>query len=416
LTGPEDDGDPSFARAIGRPGPADQEGPGPLDGFVHDIDFTRFDQRFGRSVPLLLAALVALIAANGALQPALGAGAAIAIGLGSVVLVSERERWRAQDVFQWYQKERQQRWVRETGGPSPGGDPAAAEIWLGVHRPGTVPQIYRALAALHSGDTMVIGREIAAMPDLTPADQAWKGWLIQTERFARTGTADVTAIAPLVRSLPPSPDRSLFESWLATVEAMRRRSAGDRHWIRPLADQRSAADRTELGFRRRARIWASRFAVVIVFIVSTVVFMPIAAAVSGRGDTIPPEYASTTYSFRGDLPGLDEAKVARALLPMARALPGAVRRHPAPLDDEAFYAIIDAGIPTFIWTTGAIDIAGPADQSGLRVWELEYPLGLMADAAPSVIVTFDRENGPRYLYSADPALVATLRSAVGLGQ
>ena len=62
----------------------------PLDGFVHDVDVTRFDSRLGRIVPIALAVLVGVIAANLGGTPALGAGILIAAGLVVAVIVLEQ--------------------------------------------------------------------------------------------------------------------------------------------------------------------------------------------------------------------------------------------------------------------------------------------------------------------------------------
>ena len=98
---------------------------------------------------------------------------------------------------------------------------------------------------------------------------------------------------------------------------------------------------------------------------------------------------------------------------LERALSGATRTR-GPLDDAAFAIAIDQGLPTLIWSTGAIELAPPPDAVGHRVWEVEVLLGGSADTASSVIVTFDGEGGPRDLYRIDPAAVTTFRRAVGL--
>ena len=395
----------------GRPGPHANP---PLGGFVHDIDFTRFDGRSGRLIPLGLAAVVAVIAASTGIRAALIAGLGVGGLLALAAVAFERDRWRAQDVFQWYQRGRLDRWLRDTGAASPGGDPAAAEIWLGGHRPGTVPQVYRALAAYHTGDPVVIQREVAAMPDGSILDRAWKEWLFQTNRFTQTGSAEPTELARLIGELPPSADRRIFESWLATVESARRRLAGDRRWIEPLAAERERAEPTPLGVRRRTRIWLSRFAVVIMFAIPAVLLSSLSLASADRGDPIPPEYAKTTYAIRGDLPGFGEQRVVRILPALAGALPSAVRVGAAALEEAAVEGIIDERMPTFIWTTGAIDVTGPSDAPGRHLWEVEFLLGGPGATASSVVVTLDGEKGPRYLYWIDPAVTTRLREAVGL--
>lgn len=407
-------GAPSLASTAVVEARQDLEADPALEGLVHAVDFTRFDSRAGQLGTLALAAAVAVIAARLGTDAAILAGAGIAVALLVAVLATERDRWRAQDVLAWYQGERLDRWIRDTGDVGPRGDPAAAEIWLGAHQPGTVPQLYRALAAGYTQDAVVIEREIARMPEASTLDRAWKAWFVLTGRLQDTGIGDPAELARLVDALPPSSDRSLFLSVLALVASARRRMAGDRRWIEPLADERSRARRTPLGFRRRTRIWLSRFVVVIMFAVPAVLFSSFGLAIAERGDPIPPEYAKTEFASRGDLPAFDSRSVTRELPALARALPDAVRVDAAALDDDAFAVLIDESVPTFIWTTGAIDVAGPSDAPGRHLWEVEILLGGSGDTASSAIVTFDGERGPRYLYRIDPDIVTRLRQAVGL--
>jgi hypothetical protein len=271
-----------IARSRATPGALRQGGPGPLDEFFHAIDFTWFDTRPGRLIPLAFAAFVALVAADAGPQPAITVAGGVSALLVLTSVSMERDRWHAQDVVAWYQQERRERWILDTGSPSPIGDPIAAEIWLGVHRRGTVPQLYRALAALNAGDALVIGRELEAMPDSTPTERAWRIWFVENRRWNETGVAEVTALAALVPILPISRDQETFRSWLAIVESHRRRAAKDRRWIEPMVERRRSARRPARSKRRRARIWYSRFEAVPVFWVQAVVFASIAVQLAQR--------------------------------------------------------------------------------------------------------------------------------------
>lgn len=210
-------------------GDARDLGDGPLAAFTHDVLVTRFDTRVGRLIPVGLAGAVAVVAANAESEAAIILGLAVAVALGGVVFLVERDRWRAQDVFQWYLADRSHRWVRDTGGSGPRGDPAATEVWLGAHQPGTVPQIYRALAALHTGDPRVRARELAAMPDVTPEDRAWRMWVIETDRWNATGAADTSELAPR-DPVPPGSlraDVGRGDQTTATVRLGGRRARAD---------------------------------------------------------------------------------------------------------------------------------------------------------------------------------------------
>lgn len=388
--------------------------PSPLEGFVHDVDYTRFDTRFGRLMPIGLAGLVALVAYQGGAAWAITGGGLVAVVLVAVVVVLERDRWRAQDVLHWFQAERLRRWLQDTGSAAPNGDPAAAEVWLGVHQPGSVPQLYRAIAASQTGDRFRFASELAAVPETTPTDRAMKAWLVESVRWTATGEADPANVRALTDEVPAGPVRSALDAWLASVDAAHRRSVGDRDWIAPMVAEWARSPRPDLGLRRRSRLWLSRLVVVLVFAISSAVFSSFALTIAERGEAIPAEYTKTTYGIRGDLPGFDDQRMVHVLPALARALPASTRIGSAELSDEAVDQLIFDGLPTFIWDTGEIDIAAPADAPGHRVWEIEILLGGSGDAASSAIVTFDGETGPRHLYRIDPAVVAALREAAGL--
>ena len=123
----------------------------PLEGFVHDVDVTRFDSRLGRIVPIALAVLVGVIAANLGATPALGAGILVAAGLVVAVIALERAAGapRTSCTGTWRTDtgaggRRRDRTARSSA------DPAEAEMWLGAHPPGSVPQVYRAITAVRA--------------------------------------------------------------------------------------------------------------------------------------------------------------------------------------------------------------------------------------------------------------------------
>jgi hypothetical protein len=392
----------------------DRNAHSPLEGFVHDVDYTRFDTRFGRLVPIGLAGLVAWVAYEGGVGWALAIGGVIAIVLVVVVIALERDRWRAQDVLHWFQAGRMRTWLHDTGGISPNGDPAAAEIWLGVHQPGSVPHLYRAIVAAQTGDRFRFVSELAAVPEATPTDRAMKAWLVESLRWTATGEADAARVRALADEVPDPTVQSALNVWLASVAAARRRSQGDRGWIAPMVAGWAQSPRYDLGWRRRSRLWLSRFVVVLVFAVSSVVFSSVGLTLAERQAAIPADDAKTTYAIRGDLPGFDEERMVHVLPALARAIPAATRIGDAALSDDAFDRLTFDDVPTFIWATGPVDIAAPADAPGRRVWEIEVLLGGSADTASSAIVTFDDASGPRNLYRIDPVVVAALREAAGL--
>ena len=392
----------------------DRNAPSPLEGFVHDVDNTRFDIRIGRLVPIGLAGAVAWVAYEGGVGRALVSGGVVAIVLVGAVIALERDRWRAQDALHWFQAGRMRRWLQDTGGISPNGDPAAAEIWLGVHQPGSVPQLYRAIVAAQTGDRFRFASELAAVPEATPTDRAMKAWLVESLRWNATGEAHADRVRALADEVPDATVRSALNAWLASVDAAHRRSLGDRDWIAPMVAEWAQSPRHDLGWRRRSRLWLSRFVVVLVFAVSSVVFSSVGLTLADRRDAIPADYAKTTYGIRGDLPGFDEERMIHVLPALARAIPAATRVGNAVLSDDEVDLLIFDDLPTFIWDTGAIDIAAPADAPGHRVWEIELLLGGSADTASWAIVTFDDASGPRHLYQIDPAVVAALREAAGM--
>ena len=249
------------------------------------------------------------------------------------------------------------------------------------------------------------------MPDETPTDRALKLFAVEGTRFRRSGTADIDELTTLVDELPSSPLRVDLESWLALVQAQRRWSLGQGDWLAPLEAERSRSERQPLPVGHRVRIWVGRFAPVLIFGVGSLVLGSFAVRDVG-GAAIRPEYEQTTYAIRGDLPGLDDQALVRTLPDLERALSSATRAIEAPLDEAAFDDIVSKGLPTLLWTTGAIDVAKPSDAASHRVWEIELLLG--AGRPASAILTFDGPSGPRYLYDIDPAVFDAVRAASGL--
>ena len=402
------------ARAAQAPREPDSSG---LERFVHDVDVTRFDSRLGRLFPIALAVLVGVIAANLGGTAALGAGILIAAGLAIAVIVLERDRWRAQDVLHWYLADRFRRWRVATGSDGPStADPAEAEVWLGAHPPGSVPQVYRAIAAVRARNEVVIAREIAALPDATPDDRAWRLWVIQSGRFVATGDADVDELRSLLPDLANADDRTALETWLAQVDASRLHAQGDRAWLAPLVDRWPRTRRVPLGGRRTARLWVSRFIVLPIFALSAVAFGSIGLQLYDRDGglaDVPADYAKTEIATRGDVGDIDDRRLVASLPGLAASLATATRLEAGALDAFRTNDLIAGGLPTLIWDTHRIGLEPPPDAPGRHVWSIEVLLdgdGLGRDAA---IVTFDAEDGEAYLYRIDPTVVAAIAAAVG---
>jgi len=390
---------------------AKEDGDSPLDPFIRAIEVGRFDGWVGGIAPVALTVVVAIVAARLGAVPALAVGAGFAVGLLVACLAWQRPRWRAQDVLHGYANGREQSWRRDTGGPNPTGDPVAAEVWLGVHKAGTVPQFYRAIAAGAAADEHRFGVELGRMTDGTPTDRALKLFAVEGTRFRRSGTADIDELTTLVEELPRSPLRVDLESWLALVKSKRRWSLGQPDWLEPLEAEQSRSERQPLPRGRRLRIWVGRLRPVLVFAVGSLVLGSFAVRAAGSA-TIRPEYERTTYAIRGDLPGLDDQALVRALPGLEQALSSATRAVEGPLDEAAFDDVVSNSLPTLLWTTGAIEVAKPADAGSHRVWEIEVLLGSGTPA--SAIVTFDGASGPRYLYRIDAAAFDAVRAAGGL--
>lgn len=396
----------AFRRSVGK-----EDGDGPLDPFIRAIEVGRFDGWIGRIAPVAFTVVVAVVAARLGTVPALAIGAGLAVGLVVACVAWQRSRWRAQEVLHGYANGRERAWLRDTGGPNPTGDPVAAEVWLGVHKAGTVPQFYRAIAAGAAADEHRYGVELSRMTDGTPTERALKLFAVEGRRFRESGTADIDELTTLVGELPSSPLRVDLESWLALVKAQRRWSLGQRDWLAPLEAEQSRSERQALPFGQRLRIWVGRLRPVLVFAVGSLVLGSFAVRDAGSA-AIRPEYERTTYAIRGDLPRFDDQAFVRTLPGLEQALSSATRAVEGPLDEAAFDDVVSNSLPTLLWTTGAIEVAKPADAGSHRVWEIEVLLG--SGTRASAILTFDGAFGPRYLYRIDPAAFDAVRAAGGL--
>jgi hypothetical protein len=326
----------------------------------------------------------------------------------------ERDRWRAQDVLLWFYAGRRRRWRRDTGLADPSNEPAAAEVWLGAHRPGSVPQLYRAITAGWTTDPRRFAAEVAAMPETTPLERALKLWVVGADQWVATGDADTAELGSIVDGLAAGEERDILRSWLAIVEASRRWSRRERGWIEPIVAAWPAARRETLGRRHRVRLWLSRFIVVPVFLITATVVASLGSTIAAARDAPPAAYTDTDLSIRGEMPFFDAGRTLARLPRLERALPAAVRADPRALDADDVDRLIGQGLPTVIWTTGRIDLAGPADAAGRRVWEIEVLLGGLGPNASTAIVTFERPDGPQYLYRIDRSVVSALREAAGL--
>jgi hypothetical protein len=386
----------------------------PFEGFVHDVDVTRLDGRAGRVAIPLLALAVAGVAVTAGWSAAGALMAAIVIGLALAITYFERDRWRAQDVMIWFNIGRIRRWVEDTGSMAPVGDPARAEVWLGAHQAGTVPQQYRAMAALQTGDQFRSQREIDAMPDATPGDRALKLWVTERHQWMRSGLANTGELRALLDELPESDDKAMIQEWFSQVEAADRWVRREPSWLEPLLAEWSRARRYKLGVRGMTRLWFGRFFVLPAFVVLSLAWSATGISLGIGREHVPADYSKTTLSARGDIPVDISTDIWPALLKLATALPNGTRSLPTALDGNSMDGLLATSLPTIIWETGAIAIGGPADAPGRRVWSIEVLLGHATADGTAAIVTFDRAGGPSYLYTVDAEVGDTLRSVLGL--
>lgn len=381
--------------------------------FTRDVDVSRFSQTSWFIGVMAAAVGAAWVAAQAGVTVGLAIVAAGALALAAAAILLEQRRWHAQDVLYWYQAVRIAEWVRDTGAMgAPYDDVAGNEIWLGAHQPGTVPQVYRAHAAQATGDPAVMAREFAALPDATPLDRANREW-VQAGAWDRASTRDLTALRAAVAALPDGHDRTMFEAYLAHVEALTGHRAGRRDWLAPLVAVRAGFPRPRLGPWRTFRIVLSRFFPAVWFAVFGTIFVLTLAPM--WGPTIPPSYTKTELYTTGDLPKEpdDWNQIWLALPAVADALPAA-RRDGAQLDDERTFTLINSGLPALRWDVQAINLAPPDDAPGRHVARLEMLLGASSAQHGWVIVTFDASGGPSYLYDLSPGAIRALQELVGV--
>jgi hypothetical protein len=328
----------------------------------------------------------------------------------TLIVVLDGARWRAQDVVTWYHAGRAKRWVADTGGESPTRGRTEAETWLRDHGRGTVPQIYRAVVGQRTGVEVIALRELRAMPDRHPAQQAWKAWVPAAWTLERTGAAETGPLAGLVASMPEGAERRQLETWLAIAEATRRHRAGDPAWLAPLAQRWAGADRVRLGVGARVRLWFGRLAAALGIAATTLVL-----AVLGLGTLlVPGEYATTSFSTRGDASALDLEAVYKLLPDLARAVAAATPTSAEPEDESAFTSLTETSLPTFIWETDTIDLRPPAAAAGRHIWSVEVLVGATRPGPAAVILRFDGEHGPAAAYLIDGGTLSAFRSAFGL--
>ena len=402
----------TVARAAKAPREPDSSG---LERFVHDVDVTRFDSRLGRLFPIALAVLVGVIAATWAARPRSGPGSSSPLGWRSRSSCSSEIAGapRTSCTGTWRTGSGDGGWRRDR--PAPARGPGRGR---GLARRASTrfrAQVYRAIAAVRARNEVVIAREVAALPDATPDDRAWRQWVIQSGRFVATGDADVDELRSLLPDLANAEDRAALETWLAQVDAARLHAQGDRAWLAPLVGMwpRPGGCRSG-GLGPRGSGSAAS---------SCCRSSPSAPSPSGASAPaldrdggladVPADYARTEIATRGDVGDIDDRRLVASLPGLAASLATATPLEAGALDAFRTNDLIAGGLPTLIWDTHRIGLEPPPDAPGRHVWSIEVLLdgdGLGRDAA---IVTFDAEDGEAYLYRIDPAVVAAIAAAVG---
>ena len=378
------------------------------DAFWADLHRSGLSSGLARFAPLALAVGVGAISVLAGQVAVAVATAAIAVLYLLVLRRTDRRRWQAQDTIHRYQALRSRRWMAETGGPSPVEQPGRVETWLATHPRGSVPQLYRAIAAAQSDDPVLARRELEAVETDTPLGRARLAWLQAATAIDRGERPDLAQLRALVDDLPTGPERAELGAFLAQAKAIDRHTAGDPAWLEPLAAERSGMPPVRRPVVASARLWLARLWAVLGFVVLGLVFASVAPSVFA--ERIPPEYAQTRLATRGEVPVHDSQAVVETLPTIARAVAAGTRVQPDALDELGWSELVDAGLPTLIWEVGAIDVAAPADAPG-RLWQVEVPTG--ADDGV-VLLTFDGGDGPVYAYRIDPAAVARVAAALGV--
>jgi hypothetical protein len=206
----------------------------------------------------------------------------------------------------------------------------------------------------------------------------------------------------------------MIQEWFSQVEAADRWVRREPSWLEPLLAEWSRARRYKLGVRGTTRLWFGRFFVLPAFVVLSLAWSATGISLGIGREHVPASYSQTTLSARGDISADISSDIWPALLKLANALPNGTRSLPTALDGNSIDGLLATSLPTIIWETGAIAIAGPADAPGRRVWSIEVLLGHSTAAGTAAIVTFDRAGGPSYLYTVDAGVGDSLRSVLGL--
>jgi hypothetical protein len=366
-----------------------------------------------RSIALGLAALgIAVAWISNAVATPVGVGAGIAVTAGLVValIALDGPRWRAQDVVLWQQAARNRRWREDTGGASPTQHPAQAELWLGSHPRGSVPQVYRVMAASLAGDVVAHERELRAWNPATATETAWKAWATVAPRAMNGEDVDLGEVRDAVGAVPAEERRDL-EAGLAVAEALRRHHTGDDGWLLPLVQAREWIHREHVGLVPRFRLLLNR-----VLIVGSFLIPAVALAWSGVGtpEPFPRAYLSTNIATRGDIGRIDQVRLLRALPGLAREVATSAPLRDVPTGVDELNRRISGALPTLIWEVDRIDLDGPDGVRCDHVWSIESLLGDAADG-PMAIVTCDRRGGPAYLVPVDPATATEIEAALGVG-
>jgi len=323
----------------------------------------------------------------------LAAGGLLTGAVTAIVVAACRRRWRAEDVLAWHSGERDREWIARTGGPAPL-EPEEAEIWLGVHQVGQVPDYERALAAQRAGDPRA-SRMVAALPGSTPAERADRAWAFFV------GGVVVRPAAPLADGIA-SGDR-IRRVAVAIMAAGGAFTTGAESWLAALVQARSLTGRPRLGRARTLRYWAFRLrapiGAALEFALLTFLVLPTLPAAPVDDGSLGPRGAGTVdrQQLYADIPAI------RAALESAQPYAGT-------FNDQLPERILARGLPSVIWYPGdpPPNLPGAA---GRKVTAAEIFLGL---EPPVVLVTFVGDSHPTAAWTVDPSLRALLLAAVGL--
>jgi hypothetical protein len=328
--------------------------------------------------------------------------------LAAMVVLVDRPRWKAQDVIDARQRYRRRRWIRDTGSDPPD-DRAAAEVWLGAHLPGSVPPVYRALAAITAEDDRQQTTTLAALPSQSPADVFDRAWIRSVAAFTGGGPVDSTELREALALMPDSDDRLMGEIWVALLDAYSRWRRRESQWWEPIGRDWPAARSSVPAARVGAGLWFRRLALPFAF-AATAVTAGVIVTWSQPTDGAGANYGQTELSTRGEVQPDADPHLWRAMVGVEAALPSARRIVASPLDEEAVDALLASRLPTVIWRVDRLDLS-PGDSPHRHIWSLEI---LGGGPSPSMVVTLDRMSGPAYLYDLDARAWSDVRGALGL--